>query len=69
MGLLRKKFDFIILDTPPVLPATDGMLMALRTDGTILVVKSGNTERKIIKEVWKVLKTLSFQFWGLSLTL
>jgi len=32
MELLKKKFDFIILNTPPVMPATDAMLMAPRTD-------------------------------------
>jgi len=51
MEVLKKKFDFIILDTPPVMPATDAMIMAPRTDGTILVVKSGNTERKVVKSV------------------
>jgi len=64
MGLLRKKFDFIILDSPPVLPATDGMLMAPRTDGTILVVKSGNTERKVIKEVMENFKNAQLPILG-----
>ena len=51
MDLLKKRFDFIIVDTPPVMPATDALLMAKRTDGTILVVKAGNTNRKIVKSV------------------
>ncbi|MBA3009314.1 MAG: polysaccharide biosynthesis tyrosine autokinase [Proteobacteria bacterium] len=48
---LENMFDFIIIDTPPVMPATDAMLLAPRTDGTILVIRSGNTDRKIIGEV------------------
>jgi len=59
IDLLKKKFDFIILDTPPVVPATDALIMAPRTDGTILVIKSGNTARKIVKTV-----TDSFQAAG-----
>ncbi len=48
---LKKSFDFIVIDTPPVMPATDAILMAPKTEGTILVMKSGNTERKIIQDV------------------
>ncbi|WP_457551277.1 polysaccharide biosynthesis tyrosine autokinase [Desulfobacula sp.] len=51
MQYLKKQFDFIVLDTPPVMPATDAVIMAPRVDGTLLVIKSGNTERKIIKDV------------------
>ena len=64
MKLLKKKFDFIILDTPPVLPATDAILMAPRTDGTLLVVKSGNTERKIIKDAMESFKNANLPILG-----
>ncbi len=47
---LKDIYDFIIIDTPPVIPATDALLASPRTDGTILVIKSGNTDRKIIHE-------------------
>lgn len=69
MELLKKKFDFIILDTPPVMPATDAMLMAPRTDGTILVVKSGNTERKIVKSVVESFKNANLPILGILLNL
>jgi capsular exopolysaccharide synthesis family protein len=48
---LKSRFDFIIIDTPPVTPATDALLIAPLVDGTVLVVKSGNTDRKIIQDV------------------
>jgi capsular exopolysaccharide synthesis family protein len=69
MELLKKKFDFIILDTPPVMPATDAMLMAPRTDGTILVIKSGNTERKIVKNVVDSFKNAKLPILGILLNL
>ena len=50
INTLKDLYDFIIIDTPPVIPATDAILAAPRTDGTILVVKSGNTDRKIIQD-------------------
>lgn len=51
VAYLKDKFDFIIIDTPPVMPVTDALIMAPRTDGTLFVIKSGNTDRKIVQEV------------------
>ena len=48
---LKKKFDFVIFDTPPVVPATDSQLVAPRTDGTLLVVRSAHSNKKVVKEV------------------
>ncbi|MDY0220361.1 MAG: polysaccharide biosynthesis tyrosine autokinase [Desulfobacterium sp.] len=48
---LKNRFDFIILDTPPVMPVTDALIMAPRTDGTLFVIKSGHTDRKIVHEM------------------
>jgi len=69
MELLKKKFDFVILDTPPVMPATDALLMAPRTDGTILVVKSGNTERKVVMNVVESFKNAKLPILGVLLNL
>jgi capsular exopolysaccharide synthesis family protein len=42
---LKQHYQIIIIDTPPVLPVTDGELVASRADGTILVARSGHTPR------------------------
>lgn len=39
-------FDLILIDTPPLLPVTDGAVMAARADGAILVVRHGVTSRQ-----------------------
>jgi capsular exopolysaccharide synthesis family protein len=46
---LKTRFDFIIIDTPPVTPASDALIMAPMVDGTLFVIKSGHTDRKIIQ--------------------
>lgn len=51
VDILKHKFDFIIIDSPPVVPATDALLLAPCTDGTLLVVRSGHTNRKVVKDV------------------
>jgi receptor protein-tyrosine kinase len=40
---LRDHFDWVILDSPPLLFAADGNLLATRCDGTMLVVRIGTT--------------------------
>ena len=45
MEYLKQKYDYIIVDTPPVCPVIDGVLIAKQCDGTILVVESAITER------------------------
>ena len=40
---LRQKYDYVIVDTPPLLPVTDGALLAKSTDGALLVVREGRT--------------------------
>jgi len=61
---LKKNFDFIVIDTPPVMPATDAILMAPRTDGTIIIMKSGHAERKIIQDVLDQYKTANLPIIG-----
>jgi Mrp family chromosome partitioning ATPase len=51
MDYLKTRYDFIVIDTSPVMPATDALLVAPHTDGTILVIKSRHANRKIIQEV------------------
>jgi receptor protein-tyrosine kinase len=40
---LRTHFDWIVIDSPPLLFAADGNLLATMCDGTILVVRIGTT--------------------------
>ena len=42
---LKKNYDYVIVDTPPVNPVIDGALIAKKCDGTVLVVECGFTER------------------------
>lgn len=40
---LRTSYDYVIIDSPPLLPVTDGALLARITDGALLVVRSHRT--------------------------
>ena len=43
IGDLRSSFDIVIIDAPPLLPVTDGALIASHVDGAVLVVRHGKT--------------------------
>ena len=47
----REAFDWIIIDTPPVGLMTDANLLASMADGTILVIKAGQTPCDLVRRV------------------
>ena len=47
----RSKYDFIILDTPPVLSVTDAVVVSAHCDAVILVVRSGVTTKQSLIRV------------------
>ncbi|WP_299576153.1 polysaccharide biosynthesis tyrosine autokinase [uncultured Williamsia sp.] len=40
---LSKTFDVVIIDSPPVLPVTDAVVLSAWVDGTVIVARSGAT--------------------------
>ena len=46
---LRQNFDFVIIDTPPVLPVSDASVLGPQVDGVILVYQVGRTARGALK--------------------
>lgn len=42
----RLEYDYIILDTPPVLTVTDAQIIAQKSDGVVLVISNGKTTKE-----------------------
>ena len=42
---LRENFDLVLVDSPPVLPVTDAMVLSTYADGTLVVVAAGRTRQ------------------------
>lgn len=51
----RQRFDHVIIDTPPVLPAPDSRLLADCVDGYVIVVAADKTPRKLLEETLALL--------------
>jgi capsular exopolysaccharide synthesis family protein len=45
IALLRKQFEYVIIDCPPLLPVTDAAIVAAKADGAILVLHAGVTKK------------------------
>ena len=46
---LRKDYEVILFDTPPLLPVTDAAILASKTDGAVLVIRQGKTSRERVR--------------------
>lgn len=51
----RKYYDYIVLDTPPVLPFPDCRLIERFADGFLVVVAAHKTPRKLVEEAIDIL--------------
>lgn len=64
---LREKYDFIILDTPPVLMVTDAQLLSRCSDGSLLVVSSGEAQREGAMKAKDLLEQVNTKILGVVL--
>ena len=46
---LRETFDLVLIDSPPVLPVTDAMVLSAHTDGTLLIVTANQTRSNALQ--------------------
>jgi len=51
----KKSYDFIFVDSPPVLPVADARILAGQVDGTILVLRSSHCRRNDLTQTYAYL--------------
>jgi capsular exopolysaccharide synthesis family protein len=50
MRQVVSSFDWVLIDSPPVLPLVDALMLKRHADGTLLVARAGHTPRKAIEQ-------------------
>lgn len=65
---VSKDYKYIVIDTPPVIPVTDALLLAAKADATILVVRSRKSKEKILNQSYEELKKVKANVIGTVLT-
>jgi len=53
LKLAREKFDFVILDTPPIGNYPDPQTICSKVDGVVMVITAGKTRRQVAQRVKK----------------
>ena len=61
---LHESFDFIVLDSSPVLPVTDSLLLARHVDGVVFSVLQNVSTLPAIEEAYKCLASLNVVLLG-----
>ncbi len=67
MKAWRAEYDHVIIDTPPVLPFADALVLAARADGVILVARSGMSRATALLRARNVLARSGANILGLVL--
>jgi Mrp family chromosome partitioning ATPase len=60
----RKDYDFVILDSPPVLPVADARILAGRVDGTVMVLRSSHCRRTGVVQAYADLSAAGGRLLG-----
>ena len=61
---LQEQFDIIVLDTPPVLATADASIVASLTDGVLLVVRAGHTDKNAAQRAYQQLANVGARVIG-----
>jgi capsular exopolysaccharide synthesis family protein len=64
---LRRDFDYIVMDTAPLLPVIDALALATVADKVLVIVEWGQTRRASISEAFKVLRPEAHRVAGIVL--
>lgn len=67
IDILRKYYDYIIIDTPPIGMVIDAAIIAQQGDATILVVESGANKRRAVEKAVEQLEQTGAPFLGVIL--
>ena len=64
---LRTKFKFVVIDSPPIMAATDAVILSVQTDGVLLVVRSGETPKEAFTRTRDLLVSVKSRLLGVVL--
>lgn len=61
---LKKEYDYIIFDLPPVTVVTDALVVANKLDGVVMVVRSTVSDQHILSEAMRQLELVKVRVLG-----
>ena len=67
LSFFKRRFDVLIIDSSSILPASDALILAPQTDGVVLIIKAGMTNRELIKKTVEKLRMAKANLIGVVL--
>jgi capsular exopolysaccharide synthesis family protein len=64
LQLAQQHYDYVVIDSPPVQPVADALLIGVQTDGVVLTVKGGKTARDQVARVRDKLQRAGVRILG-----
>ncbi|OPX27079.1 MAG: hypothetical protein B1H05_01240 [Candidatus Cloacimonas sp. 4484_140] len=61
---LREEYDYIIVDSPPIIAVTDALILSKKVDELVLVIRVNSTEREIIEQAKSLLHNIDVKVAG-----
>lgn len=55
LAKVKSQFDFVIIDTPPIISVTDAGIVGAQTEGVLMVIQAGRTQRGIVRRAEELL--------------
>ena len=65
---LRSRYDFVILDTAPLLALADARILAAKTDAVVLLCRWRKTPQDAVRSALRLLQTADAPIAGVALT-
>ena len=65
---LRNHFDYVIVDSPPIMAVADAGILGRDTDGLLMVIQSGRTPKSVIAHANILFKQAGIKMLGYVLT-
>ena len=61
---MKREYDYIIVDLPPVMVVSDTVAMAKSLDGVVVVVRGDHSEKKLLAEAMRQLNMVGVRILG-----
>ena len=65
---MKAQFDFILIDTPPIIAVTDPGIVGALADGILMTIQAGRTQRGVIRRAAELLEQSQSKIVGHVLT-
>lgn len=67
INVLKRNFDYVILDTPPVCNVADAAVLGHYVDGALMIVRSDYATKTMVREAKRKLEDVNVKIYGVVL--